>query len=160
MGSINGPLSATAVGGPFVIASMVGRVAALILTVVGAAAVLTQKGKLGWTGALLVGAALALPWASLSDAPVLGLVSGLSYGVVATAASLLLLAFARALPRPLQPLALSVWFCVGHLSDFAAESLGEAARLAIPRIGLALVAVSLVLAAGLALLKASRAATR
>lgn len=155
--SINQSLLAGTGAGLFVVGSILGEL--MLLNAVGLSASVLPKPVSTWplVGWILVGAAPLLPLAILVDVPVLAAVSGASNGSVATASSLLLLAFLRPLPQRLQPLALASWLCITPLIEGAVERCGDSfGPPAAPRIVLSLAAVTLVLAAGLALLRASR----
>ncbi len=152
--SINKSLAGTGAG-LFLVGSILGEL--LLLNAVGLSASVLPKPVSTWplVGWILVGAAPLLPLATLVDVPALAAVSGASNGSVATASSLLLLAFLRPLPQRLQPLASASWLCIAPLIEGAVERCGDSfGPPASPRIVLSLAAVTL--AAGLALLRASR----
>jgi hypothetical protein len=154
---INQSLLAGRGAGLFVLGSIIGELVLLIGVALSASVLpkpVSTRPLVGW---ILVGAAPLLPLATLVDVPALTAVSGSSNGSVAAASSLLLLAFLRPLPQRLQPLALASWLCIAPLIEGAVERCGDSfGPPAAPRIVLSLAAVTLVLAGGLALLRASR----
>jgi hypothetical protein len=154
---INQSLIAGTGAGLFVVGSILGEL--LLLIAVGLSASALPKPVSTWrlVGWIFLGAAPFLPLAILVDVPALAAVSGASNGSVATASSLLLLAFLRPLPQRLQPLALASWLCIAPLIEGAvARCEGSFGASAAARIVLPLAAVTFMLAAGFALLRASR----
>ncbi|HYQ15197.1 MAG TPA: hypothetical protein VEQ58_05560, partial [Polyangiaceae bacterium] len=139
-----------------VAAGVLGQLSLLIGVALGAA---RQKeiGTLRLVGWILVATAPLVPWATLGDVPALAVLSVASLGIVAAASSLLLLAFLRALPRTLQPLGLAASLCVEPVVEGWAElfevSLGHPGEV---HVAFPLAAVVLLLATGLALLRASQ----
>jgi hypothetical protein len=150
----NRSLQAGQGAGRFIVASLLGQLLLLLAVRLSAVAWKKPVGTLTLVGWILVGAAPLLPWATLVDIPALTVVSGASNGSVAAASSLVLLALLQPLPRKLQPLAVAGWLCIGPVVEGWAAALGG--ELPPHTALLPVAAVLLLLATGLALLRASR----